>query len=172
MNALKHSLVSPPVLAFPNSTGYTTLDTNTCSKQVGCVFLQKLEEETKQTLGYWYRSLDNAEEKFDASQKKCLGVIWSVLILRLFLKRTQFTMRTDQDSLKWILNLTDSTGRLERWRIRLSEYGFDVVHGCDITPSRWRVSSSTNERRRPNAPWRRRFWPRYRRKETGTKRYM
>lgn len=41
---------------------------------------------------------------------------------------TRFTVRTDHDSLKWILNLTDSTSQLARCCVCLSEYDFNVVH--------------------------------------------
>lgn len=39
-----------------------------------------------------------------------------------------FKVRTNHDSLKRILNLTNIAGRLARWRIRLSKSHFDVIH--------------------------------------------
>lgn len=57
---------------------------------------------------------------------------WTVLLLRLYMKNTQLTIRTDPYSLKSILNLTVSVGRLARWCLRLSSYEFDVVHRAVI----------------------------------------
>lgn len=42
----------------------------------------------------------------------CVTVLWSVLPLRAYPKGCRFTIRTDRDSLSWILNLTDASGRL------------------------------------------------------------
>lgn len=47
--------------------------------------------------------------------------------LRLFLIEAQFTIRTDQGSLRWILHLSGSTGKLARRRLRLSKFEFDVL---------------------------------------------
>lgn len=44
----------------------------------------------------------------------------------------RFTIRTDHDALRWILNMADATGKLARWRLRLSKYEFDVVHRAGI----------------------------------------
>lgn len=37
-------------------------------------------------------------------------------------------MRTDHDALRWITNMTEATGKLVRWHLRLSEFDFEVVH--------------------------------------------
>lgn len=49
------------------------------------------------------------------------------LLLRPYLEHKRFTIRMDHDSLKWILNLTNGTGRLARWSLQLSEFDFKVV---------------------------------------------
>lgn len=48
--------------------------------------------------------------------------------MRPCLGNTIFAIRTDHGSLKWILNISDSTGRLAHWRPRLLDYEFDVFH--------------------------------------------
>lgn len=45
---------------------------------------------------------------------------------------TRLKILTDHSSLLWILNMADATGKLERWRLRLSEMQFDVYHGYGI----------------------------------------
>lgn len=132
MNTLRKALVSPPVSVLPNSTGHKTFGTDACDKHTGSVVLQKQEDETRRPIGYWSHSLNHAEKTYDTTQRKCLSTVWSVLMLRLYLERTRFAIRTDHDSLKWTLNLTDNTGRLARWCLCLSEHDFDVVHRTGI----------------------------------------
>ena len=50
----------------------------------------------------------------------------SVLKLRHFLDGHRFLIRTDHQALRWIYSTTDASGRLMRWRLRLSEYTFDM----------------------------------------------
>lgn len=58
--------------------------------------------------------------------------MWAVLRFRLYLESTRSTIRIDHDSLKWNLNLTDASGRLVGWRVRLSESDFNVVHKAGV----------------------------------------
>lgn len=37
-------------------------------------------------------------------------------------------VRTEHSALKWILELPESAGRLMRWRLRLMEFEFYVIH--------------------------------------------
>jgi len=54
--------------------------------------------------------------------------VWAVIKLRHFLDGQRFLIRTDHQALGWIYSTTDSIGRLMRWRLRLSEYTFDMVY--------------------------------------------
>lgn len=132
MNELKNALISPPVLALPNFTGHITLDTDACNVQVGRVLLQKQRDETVRPVGSWSRALNDTKKQYDTTHRKCLAIVWSVLVLRPYLKINRSTIRTGRDSLKWILNLSDSTGRFARWRLCLSEFEFDVVHKAGV----------------------------------------
>lgn len=45
---------------------------------------------------------------------------------------TRSTIRTNRDSLMWILNLADVAGRLPHWRLRLLKFDFSVFHRAGI----------------------------------------
>jgi len=57
-----------------------------------------------------------------------LDIVWSVLRLRHFLDGHRFLIKTDSHVLSWIFSTTDSSGRLMRWRLRLSDYTFDMQY--------------------------------------------
>lgn len=46
---------------------------------------------------------------------KCCAVVWAVLLVPPELEAFQFIVETDHDALKWMLNVTDSKGKLGRW---------------------------------------------------------
>lgn len=41
---------------------------------------------------------------------------------------TRFTVRTDHDALRWLMSLTETSGRLTGWRLRLAEYDFETLY--------------------------------------------
>lgn len=128
LHALMDALISPAVLALPYAGGHITLDTDTCDVQVGNILLLKQPNDSVRPTGYCSRSLNDAERRYDTTQRECFAIVWSFLLLGLNLGGNRFSIRTDHDSLEWILNLADSSGRLARWRRRLSEFDFEVVH--------------------------------------------
>ena len=56
------------------------------------------------------------------------SVVWSVTTLRPYIEGLPFTVRTDHDSFRLLMNISDSTGWLMRWRLRLSEFDFTVKY--------------------------------------------
>ena len=128
-NELKTKLTSPPVLALPRLGHQYTVETDACATQVGCVLLQDQPgEKYPKPIGYWSRTLTAAEKNYDTTQRECLAVVWAVLTLRPYLEGTRFTIRTDHLALKWLMNLSDASGRLQRWRLRLQPFEYDIVH--------------------------------------------
>lgn len=65
--------------------------------------------------------------EYDTTSQESLAVVWEVLILYPYLDGTIFTIRTDHDDLRWTLNISNATGKLETYWLRLSELEFDVV---------------------------------------------
>jgi hypothetical protein len=64
-----------------------------------------------------------------------LAIVWAILLLRPYLERKRFTIRTDQVALKWFLSLKDPSGRLARWRLRLAEFEFSIQYRPGIKNS-------------------------------------
>ena len=125
---LKEALTSPLILALPRAGFPYILDTDACDVHVGCVLQQEQPEGKPRPVGFWSRSLSQAECNYDTTNKACLAIVWAVLILRPYLEGARFLIRTDHDALKWMMNLTGASGRLLRWRLRLLEFDFIVTH--------------------------------------------
>lgn len=52
----------------------------------------------------------------------------SVLMFQPYLDRSHFVVYTDHQTLRWMLNLEKSTGRLARWEQRLLGSDLEKVH--------------------------------------------
>lgn len=55
-------------------------------------------------------------------------MVWVVLLLWQYLDGFIFTVWADPNAIKWILKLTDLTGKLGRWRRPLAEFALYAVH--------------------------------------------
>lgn len=62
------------------------------------------------------------------SHRDSPGVLWTGLLLLLYSEGCWLTVRTDYEALIWITNMTNCTGALARWSIRISKFKFDVIH--------------------------------------------
>jgi len=125
---LRNALLCPPVFALAKANLKLVVDVDACADQVGCTLLQEEPGELPHPVGYWSRGLTAAEQNYSTTERECFGVAWAVLKLRHFLDGQRFLIRTDHQALSWIYSTTYSSGRLMQWRLRLSEYTFDMVY--------------------------------------------
>ena len=84
-------------------------------------------------MGYFNRGLEPAEQNYTVTEIEGLGVVWAGTSLPPYSEVTLFVALCDHTALKWILTTTTCTNnRLNRWRIRLAEFDYDV----DCKPGR------------------------------------
>ena len=128
---LKERLTSPPVLVLPKRDRPFMIDTDASAYQLGAVLLQQQDEANPSVwspVGYWSKTLNDAERNYSATERECFAVVWAITTLRPYIEGARFTIRTDHDALRWLMTLTDSSGRLTRWRLRLLEFDFEIVY--------------------------------------------
>ena len=125
---LKEALASPPVLRLPRENLLFSVDTDACEYQIGCALMQLHEDGKRYPIGFWSRSLTPAEKNYSVGEKECLVVVWAIQLLRPYLERSHFDLYTDHQALKWMMDMTDASFRLARWRLRLMEFDFTVKY--------------------------------------------
>ena len=127
-NALKNALINAPILSLPRAGFPYSIDTDACDYQIGVALLQHHEDGTRHPIGYWSRSLNSAERNYSATERECLAVVWACQILRPYLEGSTFQIYSDHEALKWLLGITDVSGRLARWRLRLAEFDYTIEY--------------------------------------------
>jgi len=129
--ALKRRLTSPPILGLPMRDRPFMIETDASSYQLGASLLQQQVEERPNVwtpIGYWSKSLNHAERNYSATERECYSVVWAITILRPYIEGLKFHVRTDHEALRWLMTLTDASGRLLRWRLRVAEFDFTVAY--------------------------------------------
>lgn len=124
----KQRLASPLVLSVPEPGGTYTLDYDASAYQLGCALLQKKLDETLLSVGYWFYSLNDTERIHHTLERKRYAVVWTTTSLHPYIERVRFTDRTHHDALQCLVSLSEISGRLARWRLRLAELSFTIEY--------------------------------------------
>ncbi|CDF36773.1 unnamed protein product [Chondrus crispus] len=114
---LKEAILAPPVQALPKKDLPYSVDTDASDYQIGAALFLTYPDAQRKRIG-----------NYSVSEKECLAVIGAVQTLRPYLYGEHFIVHTDHASLRWLMNVTDPSGRLIRWRLRLSEFDFEIKY--------------------------------------------
>ena len=57
-----------------------------------------------------------------------LAIVWAMKRLRQYLLGNEFKIQTDHRALIWLHNVKDPSSRLLRWRLKMEEYDYEIVH--------------------------------------------
>lgn len=125
---LKECLVSAPVLACPDYSLPFEVHTDASNYGVGGMLTQTVDG-TERPIAYMSKSLSGAERNYSITERETLAVLTALEHWRCYLENGQtFTVYTDHSALKWFLSLSNPTGRLARWCVRLSSFNFVIKH--------------------------------------------
>ena len=121
-NALVEAITSPSVLGLPKTGLPWEVDTDASDYQVGAALFPVEKYGQRKSIGFWSRSLLPAEKNYSTPEKECLAIVWELQTLRPYLQSGNFVVNTDHSALRWPLTIREPSGRLMRWRLRLSEF--------------------------------------------------
>ncbi|KZR96809.1 Uncharacterized protein APZ42_008643, partial [Daphnia magna] len=107
---LRTSLVTPPVLAYPNFNEKFLLFTDACDYGIGAV-LSQMQHAQEHPIAYSSRQLTKAEMKYSTTEKEALAVIDAIKHFRHYLLDKPFEIISDHRPLQWLKNQKDNNGR-------------------------------------------------------------
>ena len=113
-----------PVLRYPTAEGHFILDTDASNESIGAA-LSQIQEGREVPLAFASNSMNKAQRNYCTTKRELLAVVVYTKKFKHFLWGSDFTLRTDHSSLKWLLNFKDAEGMIGRWLAHLSEYGLE-----------------------------------------------
>lgn len=123
----KELLVNAPILQYPDPEKPYILTTDASEFALGAVLSQGSVGNDK-PVAYASRTLNDAETRYSVTEKELLAIVWAVKHFRPYLYGKKFIIVTDHKPLAWLNSLKETNSRLTRWRLRLSEYNFEIIH--------------------------------------------
>ena len=122
---LKSRISHYPILRLPVFERSFILRTDASQQALGAVLLQEHRGEEFPVL-YISRKLTDAETRYFAIERECLGLVWAVEKLRYYLMGREFVLETDHQPLRFINKTKINNDRVMRWALLLQEYRFKV----------------------------------------------
>lgn len=130
-DTLKQSLVSAPILRFPDFSSPFELHTDgACTAGIGVILCQRDPSNNRAyAVSFASRSLSPAEKNYGVSEVEALAIVWGIKKFAHYLTATRFTVITDHQALQSLQNKhTDLRGRLGRWALSLQQHDFKIVY--------------------------------------------
>ncbi|CAH2090167.1 unnamed protein product [Euphydryas editha] len=124
---LKVKLTSAPLLIYPDFTKPFVLTCDASNHAIGAVLSQGPVGKD-QPIAFASRTLNKSETNYSTTEKELLAILYGCKTFRPFLYGRKFQILTDHRPLKWLFNHKDPSSKLQRWRLKLEEYEYEIVY--------------------------------------------
>lgn len=120
---LKQAMVQAPVLALPDFSQDFLVETDASGKGMGAVLMQQ-----GRPIAYMSKSLSPRQEGMSVYEKELMALVTAVQKWRPYLIGRHFIIRTDHQSLKYLLEQRVSTPAQQKWLVKLMGYNYTVLY--------------------------------------------
>ncbi|GBG72849.1 hypothetical protein CBR_g12569 [Chara braunii] len=125
---LKDALATTPILIRPDPSKQFILITDWQPEAISTILTQKGNDSCEHVIEYASRTVSDERRNDSAPQGECYAVVWGIQHFHPYLYGQKFRLVTDHEPLLALKKLTNYTGMIGRWAVRLQEYDFDIVH--------------------------------------------
>jgi hypothetical protein len=119
--------IEPCILGYPYAVDPFILDTNVSTFAIGAV-LSQVQNGKERVLNYGSSVLTPAQCKYCTTRRELVALVTFCRQYRHYLFGRKFLVRTDQNSLTWLLRFRHIEGQLACWLEELSQFDMVVVH--------------------------------------------
>lgn len=120
---LKQAITSAPVLALPNFSQPFTIETDASNMGIGAVLSQH-----KHPIAFLSKSLSPKNQSLSVYDKEMFAILFAVDKWRPYLLGQQFTILTDHQTLKHLLDQRISTPSQHKWLAKLLGYDYKIEY--------------------------------------------
>jgi len=125
--ALKKALTEAPIFAYPDFTKPFLLSTDASDDALGMVLGQE-QNGREVVIAYGGCKLIPAERNYSVTEREALALVVGIKGFQHYLYGRKFTVYTDHNAVRWLMNIKEPTGRLARWALVLQQYDFEIKH--------------------------------------------
>ncbi|GBG88343.1 hypothetical protein CBR_g46908 [Chara braunii] len=123
---LKDALATAPILIRPDPSKQFILITDWQPEAISAILAQKGNDSREHVIEYVSQTVSDERRNDSAPQGECYAVVWGIQHFHPYLYGQKFRLVTDHEPLLALKKLTNYTGMIGRWAVRLQEYDFDI----------------------------------------------
>ncbi|KAG0420206.1 Retrovirus-related Pol polyprotein from transposon, partial [Dictyocoela roeselum] len=120
MKGIIEEIQQRPLLGYPNLNVPFTLKCDASDRGIGSVL-----EQNGRVIGYFSKKYTKCEENYTVIEKEVLSILRSVQHFRQIIFNTKIIIMTDNAN---IIFQGDITKRINRWKLILEEYDYELLH--------------------------------------------
>lgn len=120
---LKSAMTSSPVLALPNYNRDFMLEAYASGTGLGAVLMQE-----GHPIAYWSKGLSPRNQALSTYEKELMAVVLVVLKWRYYLIGRHFLIKTDHQSLKYLLEQRVGTPFQQKWITKLLGFDYTILY--------------------------------------------
>ncbi|PKA46982.1 putative mitochondrial protein [Apostasia shenzhenica] len=120
---LKQQLSQPPVLALPDFTQPFVVETDACGAGIGAVLMQ-----SGRPIAYFSKGLSTKHQQLPVYDKEMLAIVAAIQKWRPYLLGNHFKVKTDHQSLRFLLEQRITTPTQQKWLSKLAGYDFEIIY--------------------------------------------
>ena len=124
---MKTALIDAVILNFPNSVDTFILDTDASNNTIGAERGQ-IQQGKEKPISFASKVLSSAQRKYCTIRKELLDIVMFTRQYRHYLLGKKIIIRTDHNSLIWLMNFKNIEGQLARWLEELAQYNMAIQH--------------------------------------------
>lgn len=126
-DTLKQKLTTAPLLIYPDFSQQFILTCDASNYAIGAVLSQGPVGKD-QPVAFASRTLNKSECNYSTTEKELLAILFGCKTFRPYLYGHKFLIVTDHRPLKWLFNHKDPSSKLQRWRLKLEEFEYEIVY--------------------------------------------
>lgn len=123
----KNLLTNDPILQYPDFEKEFLLTTDASNVAIGAVLSQG-PIGSDRPVAYASRTLNDSERNYSTIERELLAIVWATKYFRPYLFGRKFKILSDHRPLQWVMSLKEPNSKLLRWRLKLSEFQFEILY--------------------------------------------